>query len=116
MITIIKIRKQYDGHGGHALLAALGSHLDYNKVCIVVDEDVDIYNLEDVMWAYLTRGRADTRAQIIRDIPGFYRDPHKDHWGRLLIDATAPWGRESDYQRKLIPGAAEIDLSAYLSY
>jgi len=115
MITIIKIRKQYDGHGGHALLAAVGSHLDYNKVCIVVDEDVDIYNLEDVMWAYLTRGRADTRAQVIRDIPGFYRDPNKDHWGRLLIDATMPWGRESDLQRKLIPGATEIDLSAYLT-
>ena len=114
MITIIRLKKQYEGHGKHALLAALGSHLDYNKVCIAVDEDVDIYDLDDVMWAYLTRGRADTRAMILNDIPGFYRDPHKDHWGRLIIDATAPWGREAEFVRKSVPGADTIDLSAWL--
>jgi len=115
MITIVRIRKQYEGHGKHVLLAALGSYLDYNKVVIAVDEDVDIYNLEDVMWAYLTRGRADKRAMILDDIPGFYRDPMKDHWGRLAIDATMPWGREAEFARKHVPGAEEIDLSQYLA-
>jgi len=114
MITIMKIRKQYKGHGKHALLAALGSHLDYNKVCIVVDEDVDIYDLDDVMWAYLTRGRADKRAMILEDIPGFYRDPHQDHWGRLIIDATHPWGRAEEFERKKVPGEDDIDLADYL--
>ncbi|MDK3018774.1 UbiD family decarboxylase [Pseudodonghicola flavimaris] len=114
MISIIKIRKAYEGHAQHAILAALGSYLDYNKVVIVVDEDVDIYNLEDVMWAYMTRGRADTRAMILKDIPGFYRDPHKDHWGRLCIDATRPWGREAEFARKTVPGEAEIDLADWL--
>jgi 4-hydroxybenzoate decarboxylase len=114
-ITIVKIRKQYEGHGKHALLAALGSNLDYHKVVFVVDEDVDIYNLEDVMWAYMTRGRADTRAMIIPDVPGFYRDAHKDHWGRLAIDATKPWGREAEFDRKRVPGVEDIDLAAYLT-
>jgi UbiD family decarboxylase len=114
MITVMRIKKQYKGHGKHALLAALGSHLDYNKVCIVVDEDVDIYDLDDVMWAYLTRGRADKRAMVLEDIPGFYRDPHQDHWGRLIIDATMPWGREDEFQRKKVPGEEEIDLADYL--
>lgn len=115
MITIVKLQKQYEGHGRHVLLAALGSHLDYNKVCIAVDEDVDIYDLDDVMWAYLTRGRADTRAMILNDIPGFYRDPNKDHWGRLAIDATAPWGREAEFTRKRIPGEESIRLSDYVA-
>jgi len=115
MISIIKIKKQYDGHGRHALLAALGSNMDYNKVCIAVDADVDIYNLDDVMWAYLTRGRADTRAFIINDVPGFYRDDHKDHWGRLAIDATMPWGREAEFERKQIPGENTIRLADYLN-
>jgi UbiD family decarboxylase len=114
MITIVKIKKAYDGHGKHVLLAALGSYLDYNKVVFVVDEDVDIYNLEDVMWAYMTRGRADTRAMILNDIPGFYRDDKKDHWGRLAIDATLPWGREDEFARKSVPGSDDIDLSAYI--
>lgn len=114
MITILRIKKQYKGHGKHALLAALGSHLDFNKVCIAVDEDVDIYDLDDVMWAYLARGRADKRAQVLEDIPGFYRDPHQDHWGRLIIDATMPWGREDEFQRKRVPGEEEINLADYI--
>ena len=115
MISIIKIRKTYEGQGKHAILAALGSYLDYNKVVIVVDEDVDIYNLDDVMWAYMTRGRADTRAMILNDIPGFYRDPHKDHWGRLCIDATMPFGREAEFARKTVPGEDAIDLREWLA-
>lgn len=114
MISIIKIRKTYEGQGKHAILAALGSYLDYNKVVIVVDEDVDIYNLDDVMWAYMTRGRADTRAMILNDIPGFYRDPHKDHWGRLCIDATMPFGREAEFARKTVSGEDAIDLREWL--
>lgn len=115
MISIIKIKKAYEGHGKHAILAALASHLDYNKVVIVVDEDVDIQNMDDVMWAFLTRGRADTRAMILNDIPGFYRDPMKDHWGRLCLDATLPWGREAEFARKQVPGADAIDLAQWLS-
>ncbi|MCA1337482.1 UbiD family decarboxylase [Pseudooceanicola marinus] len=114
MISIIKIRKMYEGHAQHVFLAALASHLDYNKVVIVVDEDVDIQDMDDVMWAYMTRGRADTRAMILNDIPGFYRDEKKDHWGRLCIDATMPWGREAEFARKTVPGEDDIDLKAWL--
>lgn len=115
MNTIIKIDKQYEGHAQHALLAALGSHLDYNKLCIVVDADVDINNMNEVIWAFLTRGRADTRTMVLHDVPGFYRDPHKDHWGRLAIDATKPWGREAEFARKTIPGVDTLKLSDYIS-
>jgi 4-hydroxybenzoate decarboxylase len=115
MITILKIRQQYEGHGKHALLAALGSNMDFNKVCIVVDEDVDIRNLDDVMWAFLTRGPADQRALVLDRIPGFYRDAHKDHWGRLALDATWPWGRAAEFERKRIPGEDAVDLACYVT-
>jgi len=114
MNTVVQIRQQYEGHARHVLLAAFGAHLDYSKSCMVVDEDIDIYDLNDVFWAYLTRGRADTRAFIIDDMPGFYRDPHKDHWGRLAIDATKPLDRQHEFERKKIPGADSLDLGKYL--
>ena len=114
--TIVKIRPQYEGHARQVLMAAFGTHLDYNKCCIVVDEDVNIHDLDDVMWAYLTRGRADTRALIIPDVPGFYRDPSQDHWGRLGIDATKPWGREHEFERRIVPGADGIRLEDYISH
>ena len=88
--------------------------MDYNKLVVVVDEDVDIYNMEEVIWAFLTRGRADTRTMVINNVAGFYRDPHKDHWGRLGLDATRPWGREAEFIRKSIPGEDSLDLADYL--
>ncbi|MCC7411471.1 MAG: UbiD family decarboxylase [Gammaproteobacteria bacterium] len=112
--TTVKIRKQYEGHGRQVLLAAFGTDLDYNKLCIVVDEDVDITDLNEVLWAYVTRGRADTRVMVVNDVPGFYRDEHRDHWGRLGIDATRPFGREAEFERKSIPGEDDVDLDAYL--
>jgi 4-hydroxybenzoate decarboxylase len=51
---------------------------------------------------------------ILQDIPGFYRDPQKDHWGRLAIDATKPFHRQAEFERKRIPGAATLDLQKYL--
>ena len=113
--TVVKIDKQYEGHARHVLMAAFGAHMDYSKTCMVTDEDVDIHDLNDVWWAFVTRGRADTRSLVVPDVPGFYRDPHKDHWGRLGIDATKPWGREAEFERKRIPGGDAVDLAEWLN-
>jgi 4-hydroxybenzoate decarboxylase len=32
----------------------------------------------------------------------------------LIIDATMPWGREEEFQRKKVPGEDAIDLADYL--
>jgi len=45
----------------------------------------------------------------------FYRDPHRDHWGRIGTDATAPYERRDDFVRKRIPGADTVDLAAYFN-
>jgi len=114
MNTTIKIKQQYAGHARQVILAAFGADLDYNKAGFVVDDDIDITNMNEVMWAFLTRGRVDKRTMVIDDVPGFYRDPHKDHWGRLGIDATMPFGREAEFERKAIPGETDINLEDYL--
>ncbi len=113
--TVVQIEQLYEGHARQVMLTAMGANHDYSKSVLVVDEDVDINDLNDVWWAYLTRGRADTRALVIPDVPGFYRDPHKDFYGRLGIDATVPFGRKAEFLRKRIPGADNIDLRRYLA-
>lgn len=113
MNMVVKIKQQYQGHARQVLLTALGVNHDFGKSCMVVDEDVDINDLNDVYWAFLTRGRADTRAFTLPDVPGFYRDPHQDHWGRLAIDATMPFERQDEFQRKRIPGAERLNLQEY---
>jgi UbiD family decarboxylase len=114
MNTTIKIKQQYEGHAKQVLMAAFGASMDYNRACFVVDEDIDITNMNEVMWAYLTRGRVDTRVMVLNDVPGFYRDPHKDFWGRIGIDATMPLDRKDEFIRKSVPGVDEINLKDYV--
>lgn len=113
MGTVVKIRQQYDGHAKQVLLTAVGANHDWSKTCIVVDEDVDIDDFNDVWWAVLTRARLDKRVTIIPDVPGFFRDPWQDHWGRMLVDATVPLDRKHAYERKRVPGADTLKLSDY---
>jgi 4-hydroxybenzoate decarboxylase len=115
MSTVVQIEQMYEGHARQVMLTAMGANHDWSKTVFVVDEDVDINDFNDVWWAYLTRGRADTRALVIPDIPGFYRDPKKDYFGRLGIDATVPFGRREEFLRKRIPGIGAVNLRDYLS-
>ena len=80
-----------------------------------VDDDVDLNDFNDVWWAFLTRGNVESRAMVLSGLPGFYRDVKKDHWGRLAIDATVPFGRREEFLRKRIPGAEAIRLSDYIA-
>ena len=115
MSTVVQIEQMYEGHARQVMLTAMGANHDWSKTVFVVDDDVDINDFNDVWWAYLTRGRADTRSLVIPDIPGFYRDPKKDYFGRLGIDATVPFGRRDEFLRKRIPGVGDINLRDYLA-
>ncbi len=112
--VIIKIDKQFEGQGKQAALAAIGSSMHWVKFVTVVDADVDIYSARDIAWAMGSRCCPDKDIFMIPNVPSFYRDPHRMHWGRLAIDATAPLERKEEYERKRIPGEAEIDLRDYL--
>ncbi|KAB0267219.1 UbiD family decarboxylase [Microvirga brassicacearum] len=113
--AVVKIDQQYEGHARQVLLSVIGSEPTWAKACTVVDADVDIYDMNDVMWAILTRSRPDKDVMLIPDTPSFYRDPDKDHWGRLLIDATAPFNRRAEFERKRIKGAHEVNLSDWFA-
>jgi UbiD family decarboxylase len=111
--VVVKIQQQYEGHARQVLLAVFGAEPTWAKACTVVDEDVDIYDMDDVTWAVLTRSRPDKDVMIIPETPSFYRDPEKDHWGRMGVDATVPFHRRAEYERKRIPGVDNVDLAAW---
>ncbi len=109
--AVIKVDQQFEGHARQVMLATIGAEPIWAKVVTVVDEDVDIYSMDDVMWATLTRCRPDKDMIIIPDTPSFYRDEAKDHWGRLLVDATKPFHRKAEFERKKIRLADKVDLA-----
>ncbi|WP_104492940.1 UbiD family decarboxylase [Paracoccus denitrificans] len=98
--AVVQIEPQFEGHARQVMLATIGAEPIWAKQITVVDTDVDIYDMDDVQWAILTRCRPDKDMMIIPETPSFYRDEQKDHWGRLLVDATKPWGREAEFERK----------------
>jgi 4-hydroxybenzoate decarboxylase len=111
--TIVKIDKQYEGHAQHVLLKVFGANPNYNLMCIVVDKDVNIHDLSEVWWAFLTRGRLDERTMVIPDVPGPERRADSIVCGRLGIDATMPLDRKHQFERARTPGEEQIDLASY---
>jgi len=108
---VVAISQEYDGHSTDVLEAMLAA--DATKMCSVVDDDVDVYDLRDVLWAILTRGRPDRIARR----PGrrsFQHDPQTT-WGRFAVDGCAPFAERHAYRRKRTPGADLIDLADYLA-
>lgn len=112
--TVVQMATAYEGHSRQALLAAMASVPRVGKYTIVVDEDVDPTKMDDVLWAMATRADPQHDFIVVPDIPSVSRDPKRDHWSRVGIDATRPTGREHELRRKRIPGEAGIDLRDYL--
>ena len=57
-MAFVSMKKTAEGEPQMAMMATFGTEL-YTKYVIVVDDDVDIFNMNDVMWAVATRVRAE---------------------------------------------------------
>jgi len=106
-LCIVKINKMNDEQIRQALLAGLGANIHFIKFLIIVDEDIDIHNINEVIWAMTTRSRPD-KTIIIPEVPARHPDPYKIHHGKIGIDATLPIESRERYQRTRI---AELERS-----
>jgi 2,5-furandicarboxylate decarboxylase 1 len=87
----IAMRKKYEGQARSALIAAFGADL-YLKHAIVVDHDIDLSDLQRVLWAMATRVQASRDIFIIPRARGSSLDPSAEPLGvtdKMGIDATA---------------------------
>ena len=111
------MKKTAQGEPQQAIMAALGTEF-YTKYVIVVDEDVDIFDMSDVMWAISTRVRAEQDIVFIPGCKGAILDPTSDPETftvtKMGIDATRPVGKDfaerlaiSDAQRARVRGILE---------
>jgi 4-hydroxy-3-polyprenylbenzoate decarboxylase len=98
MMTVIAVDQAYPGHATQALLVGsqTGTSAYAGRIAVVVDPDIDITNLDDVLWAIMTRCDPARDVTIINRAWSGPLDPaiHPDERGfnsRMLIDATKPW-------------------------
>lgn len=88
----ISIDKKTDGESKQAALIALGE-IDFIKNVVVVDEDIDPFNEEEVMWCVATRVQADEDVDILKNVKGNVLDPSLKGnilTAKMIIDATRP--------------------------
>ena len=92
---IVSIRKQHQGDGKNAIMAAFGAHTSMKQV-VIVDEDIDVFNDRDVEWAIATRFQADRGLVVLHDVRGSSIDPSaRDGFtSKMGIDATKPLGAD----------------------
>ena len=110
--SIVRIDKQYDSHPKDVIEAVFKLSPAYNRMCIVVDRDIDIHDLGSVWWSFLTRGNLDTRTHVLSDLPGMENSNYLIS-GYIGIDATMESGLK--LVRSMTPGEEEIDLKGYFS-
>jgi len=75
--AVVQIKKEKPDDGRNAIEAAFKGHGSL-KHCVVVDEDINIYDLNDVEWAMSTRFQADKNGVIKPNQPGSSLDPSGD--------------------------------------
>ncbi len=110
----LKLERPPEGHAQRAIVAAFGAEMNRVLYCVAVDEDVNIHDWQDVLWAMATRCRPDRDIFQIPNLPSFARDPHKMHWGRLGVAAVKPQAHAEDFERKRTPGFDGLVLGDYI--
>lgn len=116
MISVVSMKQAYDCEARNLIATMLGSRR--NKITIVVDEDVDIYDMEKVLWAIATRSQADEDVIIFPRLVATAMDPsvRKLRVGSGLgIDATKPFGQPFP-EMVTVPGADTVSLDDLKNY
>lgn len=98
LFTVVAVRQRYSGHAKQAALVASQCHAGayLGRFAVVVDEDIDVMNLEEVMWAICTRCDPEKDIDILRRCWSGPLDPiippgQKGLNSRAIIDATRPF-------------------------
>ncbi len=102
--AIISIKKRYPGQAKKVMMGLWGmGQLALTKMFVVVDEDINVHDINDVIWAITTRADAARDTTIINNTPTDTLDPASplvNLGSKLGIDATQKT-REEGYLREI---------------
>jgi UbiD family decarboxylase len=116
--AVVQIKKKNPDDGKKAINATFEGHKSL-KHCVIVDDDINIYDPNEVEWAIATRFQADKDAVILPNQPGSSLDPSGDLTEgkkattcKMGLDATIPFketgkGFKKEEYRK-------VDLNKFL--
>jgi UbiD family decarboxylase len=114
----VAINQRYPGHARQAGHIACQCHVGAyaGRYVVVVDDDIDVSNLEELIWAMLTRSDPATSIDIITNAWSTPLDPRLDPEqrargdytnSRAIIDACRPWHWRDKFPRVNVPSPEE---------
>jgi 4-hydroxy-3-polyprenylbenzoate decarboxylase len=100
-MAVISMKKQYAGHAKRVMLGTWSflRQFMYTKFVIVVDDDIDVRNWQEVIWAMTTRMDPARDLTILENTPIDYLDfasPVSGLGSKVGFDATNKWPGETN--------------------
>jgi 4-hydroxy-3-polyprenylbenzoate decarboxylase len=99
-LAVVSMKKQYAGHAKRVMFG-IWSYLRqfmYTKLIVVTDDDVNVRDWKEVIWALTTRVDGARDLTVVENTPIDYLDfasPVSGLGSKLGIDATAKWPGET---------------------
>jgi 4-hydroxy-3-polyprenylbenzoate decarboxylase len=99
-LAVVGMKKQYPGHAKRVMFGVWSflRQFMYTKFIIVTDDDVNIRDWKEVVWALSTRVDAARDVMIVENTPIDYLDfasPVAGLGSKMGIDATSKWPAET---------------------
>lgn len=99
-LAVVSIRKQYPGHAKRIMMGTWSflRQFMYTKFVIIVDDDINVRDWKDVIWAMTTRMDPARDTVMIENTPIDYLDfasPVSGLGSKIGMDATTKWAGET---------------------
>ena len=99
-LAVVSMKKQYPGHAKRVMFGVWSflRQFMYTKFIIVCDDDVDVRDWKEVIWALTTRVDAARDTLLVENTPIDYLDfasPVSGLGSKMGIDATNKWPAET---------------------
>jgi 4-hydroxy-3-polyprenylbenzoate decarboxylase len=99
-LAVVALKKQYPGHAKRVMFGVWSflRQFMYTKIIVVTDDDVDVRDWKDVVWALTTRVDPVRDTLLVPSTPIDYLDfasPVAGLGGKMGIDATNKWAGET---------------------
>ena len=112
-LAVVSMKKQYPGHAKRVMFGIWSflRQFMYTKLIVVTDDDVNIRDWKEVIWALTTRVDAARDTTIVESTPIDYLDfasPVSGLGSKMGIDATNKWPGETarEWGRPIVMDAA----------
>ncbi len=99
-LAVVSMKKQYAGHAKRVMFGVWSflRQFMYTKFVIVTDDDIDVRDWKDVIWAVTTRVDPVRDTLLVEGTPIDYLDfasPVAGLGGKMGLDATSKWPGET---------------------